>query len=43
MNFPGKECGYWEWRFEWSQVLPQQGQLLLQMTRLYRRDAEHAA
>ncbi len=42
MNFPGKECGYWEWRFEWSQVLPQQGQLLLQMTRLYRRDAEHA-
>ena len=23
MNFPGKGEGYWEWRFDWSQVRPE--------------------
>ena len=24
MNLPGKREGYWEWRFAWEQVLPEQ-------------------
>jgi 4-alpha-glucanotransferase len=38
MNFPGKGEGYWEWRFEWSQVQPHHAQRLAQLCRIYRRD-----
>jgi 4-alpha-glucanotransferase len=38
MNFPGKSQGYWEWRFSWSQLTPEQSQRLLDMCRLFRRD-----
>ncbi len=38
MNFPGKGEGYWEWRFNWSQVRPEHAERLAQLCRLYRRD-----
>jgi 4-alpha-glucanotransferase len=38
MNFPGKSQGYWEWRFSWDQVTPEQSSRLLDLCRLYRRD-----
>jgi 4-alpha-glucanotransferase len=37
MNFPGKAEGYWQWRFEWSQLKPRDGELLASLCRLYRR------
>jgi len=37
MNFPGKAEGYWEWRFQWSQVQPWHAQRLAEMCRLYGR------
>jgi 4-alpha-glucanotransferase len=38
MNLPGKGEGYWEWRFEWSQVRPEHAQRLAHLTQLFRRD-----
>lgn len=38
MNFPGKSEGYWEWRFSWDQVQPEQAQRLQRLCALYRRD-----
>jgi 4-alpha-glucanotransferase len=38
MNLPGKGEGYWEWRFDWSQVRPEHAQRLAHLTRLFRRD-----
>ena len=38
MNFPGKSEGYWEWRFSWNQVTPEQSRRLLDMCRMFRRD-----
>ena len=38
MNFPGKSSGYWEWRFTWDQVVPEQGERLNALCTLYRRD-----
>jgi 4-alpha-glucanotransferase len=38
MNFPGKCEGYWEWRFDWSQVQPEQANRLAQLCRIYGRD-----
>lgn len=37
MNFPGKAEGYWQWRFEWAQLQPQQGALLASFCQLYGR------
>ena len=37
MNLPGQGEGYWEWRFEWQQVLPGHAQRLAHLCRLYRR------
>ena len=37
MNLPGKGEGYWEWRFDWAQVLPEHGSRLKHLTRLYGR------
>jgi 4-alpha-glucanotransferase len=37
MNFPGKGEGYWEWRFQWSQVHPWHAQRLAELCRLYDR------
>jgi 4-alpha-glucanotransferase len=37
MNFPGKAEGYWEWRFDWSQVEPRHAQRLAHLARLYGR------
>ena len=37
MNFPGKESGYWEWRFSWDQVRPEHGTRLARLCQLYRR------
>ena len=37
MNFPGKGEGYWEWRFQWSQVQPWHAQRLAELCRLYDR------
>lgn len=42
MNFPGKASGYWEWRFDWSQVRAEHASLLQQLTLLYRRDGKLA-
>ena len=39
MNLPGKGEGYWEWRFDWAQVLPEHGSRLAHLTRLYGRAA----
>ena len=38
MNLPGKGEGYWEWRFDWTQVRPEHAQRLEHLTRLFRRD-----
>lgn len=38
MNYPGKSEGYWEWRFSWDQVSPEQSQRLLELCQLFRRD-----
>jgi 4-alpha-glucanotransferase len=38
MNFPGQESGWWEWRFEWSQVHPWHAHRLAEYTRLYGRE-----
>jgi 4-alpha-glucanotransferase len=38
MNLPGKGEGYWEWRFDWSQVRPEHAQRLAHLTQLFRRD-----
>ena len=37
MNLPGKGEGYWEWRFEWSQVQPAHAQRLATLCTLYGR------
>jgi 4-alpha-glucanotransferase len=37
MNFPGKAEGYWEWRFNWSQVHDWHAQRLANLCRLYGR------
>jgi 4-alpha-glucanotransferase len=37
MNFPGRAEGWWEWRFQWSQVHPWHAQRLREMCRLYGR------
>ena len=39
MNLPGKGEGYWEWRFDWAQVLPVHGTRLAHLTRVYGRCA----
>lgn len=39
MNLPGKGEGYWEWRFDWAQVLPEHAQRLEHLTRVYGRSA----
>lgn len=41
MNFPGKCEGYWEWRFEWSQVLPEHASRLAHLCRVYGRDGSN--
>ena len=41
MNFPGKCEGYWEWRFEWSQVLPEHAARLAHLCRIYGRDGSN--
>ncbi|HJU99860.1 MAG TPA: 4-alpha-glucanotransferase [Burkholderiaceae bacterium] len=38
MNYPGRSDGYWEWRFQWEQVRPEQAQRLKRLCTLYRRD-----
>ena len=42
MNFPGKAEGWWQWRFQWSQVQPWHAHRLAEMCRLYGR-LPHAA
>jgi 4-alpha-glucanotransferase len=37
MNFPGKPEGYWEWRFDWSQVRPEHAQRLARLVKVYGR------
>ncbi len=37
MNLPGKEEGYWEWRFTWEQVRPEHAARLKRLCGLYRR------
>lgn len=37
MNLPGQSDGYWEWRFEWSQVSPDRADRLRALARLYGR------
>ncbi|MBC7620236.1 MAG: 4-alpha-glucanotransferase, partial [Candidatus Saccharibacteria bacterium] len=39
MNLPGKSEGYWEWRFDWSQVEPEHASRLKHLTRIYGRSA----
>lgn len=43
MNFPGKSEGYWEWRFAWSQVLPEHAARLARWAQLYGRDGSNDA
>ena len=38
MNLPGVGEGYWEWRFNWSQVKPENAQQLARLCKLYSRD-----
>ena len=38
MNLPGKSEGYWEWRFDWSQVQPAHASRLAHLCRVYGRD-----
>ena len=37
MNFPGKESGWWTWRFQWGQVQPWHASRLAELGRLYGR------
>ena len=37
MNLPGKESGYWEWRFAWEQVRPEHAARLKHLAALYGR------
>ncbi len=37
MNLPGQAEDYWEWRFEWEQVLPEHARRLAALCRLYGR------
>ena len=37
MNHPGKESGWWEWRFQWNQVHAWHAQRLAEFARLYGR------
>lgn len=37
MNIPGVAEGNWQWRFEWDQLLPEQGECLKAWVRLYGR------
>jgi 4-alpha-glucanotransferase len=37
MNLPGRDQGYWEWRFDWAQVQPQHAQRLAALCALYGR------
>ena len=39
MNLPGKSEGYWEWRFDWSQVDPEHASRLKNLTHIYGRSA----
>jgi len=42
MNFPGQESGWWEWRFQWSQVQPWHAGRLAELCRLYGREPASA-
>ena len=37
MNFPGKQSGWWEWRFQWNQLQPWHGHRLAELAQLYSR------
>ena len=37
MNHPGQSSGWWEWRFQWSQVHPWHAERLAEFCRLYGR------
>ena len=37
MNFPGKDSGWWSWRFQWSQVQHWHATRLMELSRLYGR------
>jgi 4-alpha-glucanotransferase len=37
MNLPGVGEGYWQWRFQWEQVLPEHAQTLSGLCKLYSR------
>lgn len=37
MNLPGQPDGYWEWRFDWSQVAPELAQKLYEITAVHGR------
>ncbi len=39
MNYPGRETGWWTWRFEWQQVQPWHAERLAELTRTYGRQA----
>ena len=43
MNFPGKGEGYWEWRFDWAQVMPEHASRLADWCRIYGRDGSNYA
>ena len=43
MNFPGQGEGWWAWRFDWGQVLPDHAQRLAELCRLYGRDGNTSA
>ena len=38
MNLPSQGEGCWEWRFDWHDLKPWQGERLAELARLYRRD-----
>jgi 4-alpha-glucanotransferase len=38
MNLPGTVKGNWEWRFSWSQLLPEHVEQLRHLSRFYGRD-----
>jgi 4-alpha-glucanotransferase len=42
MNFPGQGEGHWEWRFSWSQVMPEHAPRLAGLCRLYGRTATYS-
>ena len=37
MNYPGQSEGWWDWRFQWSQVHPWHAGRLAELVRLYGR------